>query len=217
MGARSLRIGIVDSGGPAAQMSGARAFLAEGEGPARPDRLGHGTAVALVVARAAPRAAILHAQVFDDRPVTSADRVARALAWLAPRCDLILLSLGLPADRAVLRAACAEALAAGAVLVASTPARGEICWPAAYPGVIAATGDARCGWDQLSLLPQGVIGAWCASPERGGRGMGGASLGAARVAGHLAAHWPDARADAAGWLAAHATHIGAEHRGAVPA
>ena len=47
--------------------------------------------------------------------------------------------------------------------------------------------------------------------------MGGASLGAARVAGHLAAHWPEARTDAAGWLAARAVHIGAEHRGAVPA
>lgn len=212
MAPRGPRIGIVDSGGPAAQMFGARAFPADGEAPARPDRLGHGTAVAALVERAAPGAAILHAQVFDDRPVTSADRVARALGWLSPRCDLILLSLGLAADRAVLRQACAEALKAGAVLVASAPARGAMCWPAARPGVIAATGDARCCWDQLSLLPQGVIGAWCASPERGGRGMGGASLGAARVAGHLAAHWPDARADAAGWLAARAVHIGAEHR-----
>ena len=211
------RIGIVDSGGPAVQMSGARAFLAEGEGPARPDRLGHGTAVALMIRRAAPQAAILHAQVFDDRPVTSAERVACAIRWLSPRCDLILLSLGLAADRAVLREACAGARAEGAVLVASSPARGAMCWPAAYPGVIAATGDARCGWNELSLLPQCIVGAWCASPERGGRGMGGASLGAARVAGHLAAHWPEARTDAAGWLAARAVHIGAEHRGAVPA
>ena len=216
MTARGPRIGIVDSGGPAGQMSGARAFRAEGEGPARPDRLGHGTAVAAVVERAAPAAAVLHAQVFDDRPVTSADRVARAVLWLAPRCDLILLSLGLAADRAVLADACAGARAAGAVLVASSPARGAMCWPAAYPGVIATTGDARCGWNDLSLLPRGVIGAWCASPEQGGGGMGGASLGAARVAGHLAAHWPEARADAAGWLAARAVHLGAERRG-IPA
>ena len=214
---RAPRIGIVDSGGPADQMSGARAFLADGDGPARPDCLGHGTAVAAVVARAAPQAAILHAQVFDDRPVTSAERVARALRWLSPRCDLILLSLGLAADRAVLREACAEALATGAVLVASSPARGLLCWPAAYPDVIAATGDARCDWDELSLLPGGVIGAWCASPERGGLGMGGASLGAARVTGHLAANWSEARADAAGWLAGRAIHVGAEHRGTVPA
>ncbi|MFC0339865.1 subtilisin-like serine protease QhpE [Paracoccus niistensis] len=217
MTCRAPRIGIVDSGGPVAQMSGARAFLADGDGPARPDRLGHGTAVGAVVRRATTEAEILHAQVFDDRPVTSAERVARALRWLSPRCDLILLSLGLAADRAVLREACAEALATGAVLVASSPARGPLCWPAAYPGVIAATGDARCDWDELSLLPGGVIGAWCASPERGGRGMGGASLGAARVAGHLAAQWEDARADAAGWLADRATHIGSERRSGIPA
>jgi hypothetical protein len=213
---RGPRIGIVDRGGPADQLSGARAFLAAGEGPARSDRIGHGTAVAAVVRRASPQAEILHGQVFDDRPVTSPERVARAVRWLAARCDLILLSLGLAADRAVLRGACAEALARGAVLVAASPARGPLCWPAAYPGVLAATGDARCDWDELSLLPQGVIGAWCASPARGGRGMGGASLGAARVAGHLASHWQGARADAVGWLAARAVHIGAEHRSGSP-
>ncbi|MBV0892791.1 subtilisin [Paracoccus sp. Z118] len=211
------RIGIVDSGGPADAMRGARAFLSHGEAAAVPDRLGHGTACAALIARATPAAPLLHAQVFGDRPVTSADRVARAIRWLIPQSDLILLSLGLAADRMVLAQACAEARRAGAVLVAATPARGGPCWPAAYPSVIAATGDARCSWDELSLLPGDRIGAWCASPEHGGTGMGGASLGAARIAGHLAAHWQDARGDAAGWLAARAVHIGAERRNAVPA
>lgn len=214
MGARP-RIGIVDSGGPPDAMRGARAFLPGGEAAPSPDRLGHGTACAALIARAAPGAALIHAQVFADRPVTSADRVARAVRWLVPQCDLVLMSLGLAADREPLRDACAEAVLAGVVLVASAPARGGACWPAAYPGVIAATGDARCGWDQLSLLPGGRIGAWCASPEQGGGGMGGASLGAARVAGHLAAHWGAARGDAAAWLSARAVHIGAERRVAV--
>ncbi|HRO15307.1 MAG TPA: subtilisin [Paracoccus sp. (in: a-proteobacteria)] len=211
---RAPLIGIVDSGGPAGRMSGARAFLADGGGQAHPDRLGHGTAVAAVIGRAVPVASILHAQVFGDRPVTSADRVARAIRWLSPQCDIVLLSLGLAADRTVLRDACADALDAGAILVASAPARGAPCWPAAYPGVIAATGDARCGWDELSLLPGGVIGAWCASPEWGGAGMGGASLAAARVAGHLAAGLDAARPGPSGWLAARAVWLGAEDRSA---
>lgn len=204
-----MRVGIVDSGGAAGQMAEARAFLAEGEGAAQPDRLGHGTAVAALLQRAAPDALLRHAQVFDDRPVTSADRVARAIDWLSGDCDLILLSLGLSADRAVLRDACRRALAAGCWLVAASPARGGACWPAAYPGVIAATGDARCSWTELSLLPGGVIGAWCASPERGGVGMGGASLAAARVAGHLASSRPD---DPFAWLASRTVFRGVERR-----
>lgn len=212
---RAPRVGIVDSGGPAGDLAGARAFLAAGEAEALPDRLGHGMAVAALVRAAAPDAALRHAQVFADRPVTSADRVARAIRWLTPDSDIILLSLGLAADREVLRAACAEAVAAGRWLVAAHPARGAPCWPAAYPGVIAASGDARCGWDDLSALPGGVIGAWCGSPERGGTGMGGASLAAARVAGHLAAAFPVP--DAQAWLTARAVHRGPERRVTAPA
>ncbi|ARJ71012.1 hypothetical protein B0A89_14400 (plasmid) [Paracoccus contaminans] len=158
--------------------------------------------------------------------MTSADRVARAILWLIPQADLIVMSLGLPADRAPLADACAQTQRAGVAMVASAPARGGPCWPAAYPGVIAASGDARCGWDDLSLLPGRRIGAWCASPEQGAAGMGaaatggaamgGASLAAARVAGHLAAHWPEARHHPELWLAARAAHVGAERRG-VPA
>ncbi|AUH63383.1 subtilisin-like serine protease QhpE [Paracoccus zhejiangensis] len=212
MAARAPLIGIVDSGGPAGQMQDSRAFHAEGDGPARPDRLGHGSAVAAMLKRAAPDVRLRHAQVFDEKPVTSADRVARAVDWLAADCDLILLSLGLAADRAVLRDACTRAAERGVILVAASPARGAPCWPAAYPDVIAATGDARCGWNDLSLLPGNIIGAWCASPEQGGKGMGGASLAAARVAGHLAAHLDEARGDPFGWLAAQAIHVGPERR-----
>lgn len=212
MAARVPLIGIVDSGGPADQMAGARAFRSDPDCSPCADRLGHGTAVAAVLERAAPLARLRHAQVFDDRPVTSAARVARAIAWLAGDCDLIVLSLGLAADRAVLRHACAEAIAAGRWLVAASPARGTRCFPAAYPGVIAATGDARCGWGELSLLPGPVFGAWCASPERGGAGMGGASLAAARVAGHLAAGFDAVGGDPLAWLASRARHIGPERR-----
>lgn len=210
--ARAPLIGIVDSGGPADQMDGARAFHAGRDGPATPDRLGHGAAVAAVLRRAAPGAALRHAQVFDDTPVTSADRVARAVLWLAGEADIILLSLGLAADREVLRGACETARAAGKCVVAAAPARGAPIFPAAYPGVVAATGDARCDWDDLSLLPGPVIGAWCASPERGGRGMGGASLAAARVAGYLAASFPAGRTKPGEWLAARCRFFGPERR-----
>lgn len=208
-----LRVGIIDSGpaadAPAEERAVARAFLPDGTMiAARPDRLGHGSAVAEVLRRACPEAFLLHAQVFDDRPVTSALRVAAALRWLAAlpegqRPALICLSLGLAADRAPLHSACAAVLAQGVVLIAAHPAQGGPCYPAAYPGVLAATGDARCGWDQVSRLAPLRFGAWCNSPERGEGGMGGASIGCARLAGHLAeviaagTALPDAEAAAA--------------------
>ncbi len=221
-----IRVGVIDSGGPAddppGERAAARAFLADGSAhPVEPDRLGHGSAVAAIIRRAAPGAAILHAQVFDHRPVTSALRVAAALRWFAAlegkaRPDLICLSLGLAADRAPLRAACELLTAQGAVLVAAHPARGPACYPAAYPGVIAATGDARCGWDEISQLGPALFGAWCNSPEQGAGGMGGASLGAARIAGHLAAMMSEAgRLDgpaARAALAARARHRGPEQK-----
>lgn len=191
-----VRVGVIDSGGPADDPPGeramARAFLADGAvHPAEPDRLGHGTAVAAIIRRAAPGAAILHAQVFGDRPLTSAAGrrgaalVRRDGARSAPRGDL---PQPWPCRRP--RAAGARlrgAVGCGRVLVAAHPARGPACYPAAYPGVIAATGDARCGWDDISQLGPALFGAWCNSPEHGAPGMGGASLGAARIAGHLAA------------------------------
>ncbi|MBN8185914.1 S8/S53 family peptidase [Salipiger thiooxidans] len=211
-------VGIIDSGAAPGLPGAARAFDADGAGHnALPDRLGHGTAVARTILRACPSARLVHAQVFDARPVTSALRVAAALDWLVARGDvgLVCLSLGLSADRTVLAEAVARAQAAGLVLVAAHPARGPAPWPAAYPGVIAGTGDARCDWEALSRLGPQLFGAWCNSPEHGGTGMGGASLGTARLAGHVAA----IMADGAGTseavldaLARRAGHHGAERK-----
>lgn len=216
-----VRVGVIDSGPGPDDHAAARAVMADGSVmPAHPDMLGHGTAVAAIIRRACPGAAIAHAQVFGDRPVTNALRVAAALRWFATmgeaRPDVICMSLGLAADRAPLGKACKALVADGLVLVAAHPARGASCFPAAYPGVIAATGDARCGWDDLSHLGPALFGAWCNSPERGPAGMGGASMGAARVAGHLAAIVArTGRLDGPGAiaaLAAHAVHHGPERK-----
>lgn len=185
-----VRVGIIDSG--PAELRGADAMGFDGDGravAARPDHLGHGSAVERVILQACPEAQVRHAQVFDDRAVTSALRVASALDWLVASgdVDVVGLSLGLSADRAVLAEAVARAISAGVVLVAAHPAQGASPFPAGYPSVIAATGDARCGWEEVSHLRDKLFGAWCNSPERGGQGMAGASLGAARLTGHVAA------------------------------
>ncbi|WP_413206326.1 hypothetical protein [Rhodospirillum sp. A1_3_36] len=192
-------VGIVDSGGPSATLVGARRFFSDEDGavhmgPPHPDRLGHGTQVDAILRRGLPKLVPLHAQIFDDRPVTSPARVAAALDWLVGEgARVVCLSLGLPHDRAVLREAVERALGAGVLLVAAFPAQGGPCFPAAYPGVIAATGDARCAFDDITLLgteAQPIFGAWCASPERAVSGAppgpGGASIACARLTAHVA-------------------------------
>ncbi|WP_043646417.1 subtilisin-like serine protease QhpE [Caenispirillum salinarum] len=213
-------IGIIDSGGPSLQ--GGRRFVLTDGGVATaaplPDRLRHGSAVEAVMRRALTGVTVRHAQVFGERPVTSAAQVAAAVRWLAleERVPLICLSLGLPTDRPVLREACADAVAAGAVLVAAAPAQGAACYPAAYAGVIAATGDARCAFDEISALPH-ALGAWCSSPEHGdGGGMGGASIGCARLAAHAARMITKGVPDVRAALEAAAVYHGREHRGVTP-
>lgn len=187
-----VSVGIIDSGGPVSELEGAAAFDAAGEHTCvLPDRLGHGTAISETIRRACPSVSIIHAQVFDTRPVTSALRIVAALHWFAEmpeekRVDIICMSLGLKEDRAFLREVVGCVQRAGILLVASCPARGPPSFPAAYPGVIAATGDARCDWTEISHLHGRLFGAWSNSPEKGGHGMAGSSMGAARVAGYLA-------------------------------
>lgn len=173
----------------------ASADLAVRELPPVPDRLGHGTDVARLILAAAPEAELLSAQVFADGRPVSAAAVAAAIDWaVAQGADLINLSLGLREDHWALRHACASASAAGVLLVASTPARGSAVYPAAYPGVVAVTGDARCAEGEWSLLE--MPAASCAGVPRAQLGAcpdcrparGGASYAAARISG-LAARW----------------------------
>ncbi len=193
----TVRLGLVDSGvsqGQAGYISAGRCFLSGDEAAPEADRLGHGMAVVDIIREYAPMVTLYNARVFDDRGVTTAARVAAAIDWLVQqRADVINLSLGLQQDRDILRVSCARAVAAGIILVASSPARGQVTYPAAYDGVIRATGDARCNPGEISFLAsaQADFGA-CPrplnqSPDQPVR-TGGASLGAAHVSGQLAAY-----------------------------
>ncbi|CAL93854.1 S8 family serine peptidase [Azoarcus olearius] len=190
-----LRVGIVDSGcGAAHPLAAAAAFVLTPDGvhqaAAQPDRLGHGSRVADIVAHLAPSAALCIAQVFDARPATSALQVAAAIDWLvAQGARVINLSLGLRAPRAQLADACARALAAGCVLCASAPALGAAVYPAAFDGVLRVTGDARCGRGEFSALAsaQADFGA-CVHPLDAAFRASGASMGCAHLSGHIAAH-----------------------------
>ena len=195
---RDITIGLLDSGLPRGVEShirdscGFRLDAAQdvSSGPAEPDLRGHASAVAGAIAATCPLAHFLVAQIFFDRLVTTAAQAAAGLAWLADRkADMVNMSFGLAADRAVLRAACGQAVERGVILVASAPARGDPVFPAAYPHVIRVTGDARCATGELSALdgPRADFGA----PVRSANGAAGASLGAAHVTGEIARYLGD--------------------------
>ena len=219
-----VRVGVIDSGcAPTQALVAARRFwLDEGvlcEGELHPDRLGHGSAVLASLQAEAGALPLLLAQVFSEHGSTSALQVAAALFWLAEQgVTLINLSLGLQQDRAVLRQACAEVQRAGVLLCASSPAQGSAVYPAAYPGVIRITGDARCAPGQWSWLGS-------AQAEFGGhvgeRGRAGASLGCAALSGRIAALLQQqpglGRQQVCAWLQAHAAYRGPERRGAADA
>ncbi|SOD92608.1 S8 family serine peptidase [Caenispirillum bisanense] len=225
-----VTVAVIDSGiasPPGAPVALARAFRPAQDGsvravPPEPDTLGHGSAVARLVREACPDARLLDAQVFGRHSATSAGLVAAGLTWAVEQgADVCVLSLGLRSDRAVLAEAVAAALAAGVTVVASAPARGGPVWPAAYPGVVRVSGDARCGVGELSWFGDGGGAAeYGACPgvvvEPGRQPTGGASFAAARIAGLLAAAraagtWAAGEAPEV-WLRAAARFVGRERR-----
>lgn len=221
--ASELAIGIVDSGfvpGQGGRVALSRRFWLDGselkEGDTQPDALGHGSVVLDTLARASGPVRLCVAQVFAERWQTSPLQIAAALHWLIEQdVALINMSLGLRNDRPVLREACVLAQTAGILLCASSPAQGEPVYPAAYPGVIRVTGDARCAPGQWSWLnsPQADFGAHVAAAN----GVAGSSVGCAALSGIIAGHLqanPEANRDTLlQWLHEGAAFTGPERRG----
>lgn len=220
--AEPVRVGLVDSGCRTEQrprVEAARSFhLDAGRGvvvaAAQPDRLGHGSSLLEVIARQAPRATFLVAQVFTTRWATSAAQVAAAIGWLVEQqAQVINLSLGLRQDRPVLRLACERATRGKVVVCAAAPARGEPVYPASYPGVMRMTGDARCQAHQLSYLgtPHADFAGCVQAP---GTGIAGASVGCAHMTGHVARYLSQGGGleELVAWLVAEAAFVGPERR-----
>ena len=219
-----VKVGIVDSGVSAAQRGALAACVgvaASGSGVERAvahdDPVGHGTAVAQIILSEAPQAQLLSAQAFVGLRQANPACVAAGVDWcIEQRARIVNLSLGLATDEAVLRAACRAAVAHGAIVVAAFPARGGSVYPAAYPGVFAASGDARCGSGTWSIIEEHRLYG-VAPYAADGSTRGGASYAAARLSGRAArflAAWPSAGAsEFRGWLEAGAAFRGRErHR-----
>lgn len=213
--ARTFVLIGAQAGGDRAQAGAApaRTEVAVSDGLAAASRgaLAHGPALADVLLADA-RALLVVARVFGDALVASAAQLAAALDWAAEQGARVAnVSAGLREDRAVLAEAVARACARGVLVVAAAPARGAPVFPAAYPGVVRATGDARCAPGEWSWLgsAQADFGAHVRAGD-----VRGASAGCARVAARLATLLADGAApDAAlAALRASARYVGPERR-----
>lgn len=194
-----IRVGLVDSGlAPEILAAGATLLVpADDSAHRQGDPHGHGTALSRLLAQTVPPAELACVPVFDHRGVTTPVQVAAAVDALAEAgAEMIVLALGLVHDREVLRLACQRAVAAGRVVVASAPARGDPCYPAAYPGMVAVSGDARCRPGQTSCLDPALplFGACVLPPATDPSSLRGASMAAGHFAAWLWRHFPDASA-----------------------
>jgi hypothetical protein len=181
----------------------------------------HGNGVAARITAECPDLDLYVARVFGDSLVCRPEQVAQGINWLLEqRVGLITMSFGLRHDRGILRECCQAAVDRGICLVGAAPARGQGVYPSLYPGVVRATGDARCAPGEIAWLgsEQADFGGY---PGKPGDAFAGASAGCASVAGsiaRLATGYPHLDVtrllDA---LASAATYRGPEQRGVRPA
>lgn len=210
--ARAFRLSAADSAGVAAgspnPQGDSPAVIAEdGFAAVSHAALAHGPALADVLLGDA-RVELVVARVFFESLATSAAQLAAALDWGVGQGALLAnVSAGLTDDREVLGAALVRALSGSVLVVAASPARGSPVYPAAYAGVVRATGDARCAAGEWSWLAsaQADFGAHVRAGE-----VQGASAGSAHVSALLAAQLA---AGASPARALQALRDGAHYRG----
>lgn len=220
----SWRVALIDSCGDWSGAIDSAAFVTNGQHAERrapvADPSGHGSRVAQLFAAGDVAYELLLGQVFLGAGAASGAAVAAAIDWaVAAGADLIHMSLGLQADRAVLGAAVERALGSDCVIVASMPARGALVYPAAYPHVIRGTGDARCAPGEVSCLSPWFFGGCPRFPANAAVDFGaGASVGAAWITRNILSgpkHVTASIVIAA--LQASARYMGPERRELVPA
>ena len=179
------RLGLIDSCGEQAGSVASACFMADGGKVRRvlsgADPTGHGSRIAAILTHNLSNCDLLLAQVFATPGPTCAAVVSAAIDWcLGEGVNLMHISLHLTVNRPVLAAAVARAVAQDCIVMAATPARGGVVYPAAYSGVIRGTGDARCSPSEISRLAPATFGG---CPRHGESTVSdqGASIGAAHV------------------------------------
>lgn len=219
--ASPLRVVYIDSGTPRLVATKAHCANFTPTGTVE-DTIGHCTAVAEpLLSHCAVE--LYFAKIFDRNLSCPVDRIVLAAEWaVAQQPDIVNLALGMQRPDPALAAVIQQMVESGSVVVASSPAQGVPVYPAHFPGVLSATGDARCAPHQWSWLSsaQADIGAHVGHPEVG---PAGASIGCGYATYHIAAQLTSPAAstipkqDRLAWLKstlkARAAFSGREYRG----
>lgn len=149
---RGVRVGVLDSGVEADHLAAA---VEPGIAIERDtgkiirragiiDVMGHGTGVADVVSRLAPKCTIVPIRILDENISCTVESVTLAIEWAIDNgIDIINLSFGTTSvtqqSLKPLERACAYAAERGILLVAAQLNEGELSYPAALPSSVSVT------------------------------------------------------------------------------
>jgi ABC-type multidrug transport system ATPase subunit len=201
---RGVRVALVDSGVNAPHphvprlAGGVTVAMEAGRASVRPgqsDEHGHGTACAALIAYLAPEAELHAIKIFGRELKASQEVLVAAIRWaIRERIPVVNLSLGTVGGDHLppLAEACAEAIAAGLVLIAAAPQAGPASYPAHFPAVIAVGEDRALGDDELRFVGTpgcDFVTSGYARPQPGippERNFRGSSFAAARLASLVA-------------------------------
>ena len=198
---RGVTVAVLDSGIHAGHphvgaVRGGISFVVGGDSTDITDRIGHGTAVAAAIREKSPGVELVSVRIFDRTLATSADVLARAIAWSAAHgAQLINLSLGTanPAHAALLQDALDEAASLGSVVVSAREANGVRWMPGSLRGCAAVDADASLERDEIEIIELGQTSRYTASPYPRPipdvpreQNLSGVSFAVANVTGFLA-------------------------------
>jgi subtilisin family serine protease len=115
------------------------------------DENGHGTEIAAAIHAIAPEAKLLCIKIMDARLRTSADLMAAGIELGARNAGVINLSLGTPnmGKALLLRDCCANAVEAGAVVLAAAHPKGERAYPADLPETVGVAAHPDCPLEKV--------------------------------------------------------------------
>lgn len=109
---------------------------------------GHGTELAVVLHKYAPKAKLLAIRIMNQNLTASADLLVAGIetAYKVSGADIIMISFGTPnmGKAMILRDACAMANESGSLIVAAAHPQGSRSYPADVPEVIGVTSHPNC-------------------------------------------------------------------------
>jgi len=166
----NVRIGIIDSGidlelfKSANVKAGIKFSLDENDNVISSndvvDNIGHGTAVASIILKKAPKAEIYPIKIFDKKLVVKTILVRESISWcISNKIDIINLSLGAESidGKELLEKVCQEAIDKNIIIVAAAANDDKICYPAMLDKVLGVTSGKVLGKYKYYFEPKQTI------------------------------------------------------------